>query len=63
MIKMNEQKKKTAAQEMRDLHEEIRKSLKPSKELIDDLIKTGKVKRKDESDKKDARLLNLEVGA
>ena len=44
---MGQQEEKSAAQKMRELHEEIKKSLKPSKELIDALIKSGKLKRKD----------------
>jgi hypothetical protein len=60
---MSEQKKKSAAQEMRELHEEIKKSLKPSKELINALIKSGKMKKKDETDKKVARPYTPEAGA
>jgi len=60
---MSEHKNKTAVQELRELHEEIRKSLKPSNELIEALIKSGKVKRKDESEKKVARPFTPEAGA
>lgn len=60
---MSEQEKKTAVQELRELHEEIRKSLKPSNELIEALIKSGKVKRKDESEEKVARPFTPEAGA
>ena len=42
-IKISNQEEKSGVQKMRELHEEIRKSLKPSKELIDALIKTGKI--------------------
>ena len=60
---MSEEKSKTAVQEMRELHEEIKKSLKPSKDLINALIKSGKLKNKDETDKKVARPYAPEAGA
>ena len=60
---MSEEKSKTAVQEMRELHEEIKKSLKPSKDLINALIKSGKLKNKDETDKKVARPYTPEAGA
>jgi hypothetical protein len=60
---MSEKKNKTAAQEMRELHEEIKQSLKPSKELINALIKSGKLKKKDETDKIVARPYTPEAGA
>lgn len=60
---MSEQKKKTAVQELRELHHEIKKGLKPSKELIDALLKSGKVKRKVEPEKKVARPFTPEAGA
>jgi hypothetical protein len=60
---MSEQKKKTAAQEMRELHDEIKKSLKPSKELINALIRSRKMKQKDETDKEVARPYTPEAGA
>jgi hypothetical protein len=59
---MSKQEEKLAVQKMRELHEEIRKGLKPSNELIDALIKSGKVKRKDEKDKKVARPFTPEAG-
>ena len=62
-IKISNQEEKSGVQKMRELHEEIRKSLKPSKELIDALIKTGKIKPKDQTDKKVARPFTPEAGA
>ena len=59
---MSEEKKKTAVQEMRELHEKIRNNIEVPQELIDILIKTGKVKRKDETDKKVARPFTPEAG-
>lgn len=60
---MSTQEEKSGVQKMRELHEEIRKNIKPSKELIETLIKTGKVKIKDEPEKKVARPLTPEAGA
>lgn len=60
---MDQQEEKSAVQKMKELHEEIKKSLKPSKELIDALIKTGKIKPKEDKDKKVARPCTPEAGA
>ncbi len=60
---MSKQEEKSGVQKMRELHEEIKNSLKPSKELIDALIKTGKLKPKDKTDKKVARPYSPEAGA
>lgn len=61
-VNMSNQEEKSGVQKMRELHEAIRKSLKPSKELIDALIKSGKIKRKDEQDKKVAKPFTPEAG-
>ena len=47
---------------MRELHEKIRNNIEVPQELVDILIKTGKVKRKDETDKKVARPFTPEAG-
>ena len=60
---MYEEEENSGAQKMRELHEKIRKSLKPSKELIDALIKTGKIKPKESLDKKVAKPFTPEAGA
>ena len=60
---MSAQKEKSGVQKMRELHEEIKENIKPSEELIDALVKTGKIKRKDDSDKKVARPYTPEAGA
>jgi hypothetical protein len=62
---MGQQEEKSGVQKLRDLHYEIKKSLKPSKELIDALIRSGKLKPKKENDKdnKVARPYTPEAGA
>ena len=59
---MSSQEEKSGVQKMRELHQKIRESIKPSNELIDALIKSGKVKRKDEKDKKVAKPFTPEAG-
>ncbi|MFP5492194.1 MAG: hypothetical protein ACLGG0_11890 [Bacteriovoracia bacterium] len=60
---MGQQEEKSGVQKLRELHYEIKKSLKPSQELIDALIRTGKLKPKKEKDKKVARHYNPEAGS
>ncbi len=60
---MSTEKQKTAVQELRDLHEKIKKTLNPSAKLIETLIKTGKVKRKEQTEKKVAKKFNPETEA
>ena len=57
---MGQQEEKSGVQKLRERHERIKKSLKPSNQLIDALIKTGKLKPKD---KKVARPYTPEAGA
>jgi hypothetical protein len=59
---MSTKEEKSGVKKMRELHQEIRKGLKPSRNLIDTLIKSGKVKRKDESEKKIAKPYSPEAG-
>lgn len=55
---------KSGVQKLRELHQDIKKSIKPSQDLIDSLIQSGKIrKEKEESDKKVARPRRPEAGA
>lgn len=59
---MGQQEEKSGVQKLRERHEKIKNSLKPSKKLIDALIKSGKIKREEDEDKKVARPFKPEAG-
>jgi len=59
---MGQQEEKSGVQKLRERHEKIKNSLKPSKELIDALIKSGKIKREEDEGKKVARSFKPEAG-
>jgi hypothetical protein len=59
---MDKEEEKSGVQKMRELHEEIKKSLRPSKELIEALIRTGKMRPKEDQDKKVAKPYTPEAG-
>ena len=56
---MRKQEEKSGVQKMRERHERIKKSIKPSKELMEIFSK----KEKDNTDKKVARPFTPEAGA
>jgi hypothetical protein len=57
--KMNKQEEKSGVQKMRERYERIKKSIRPSKELIEIFSK----KEKDNTDKKVTRPITPEAGA
>ena len=59
---MAQQEEKSGVQKLRERHEKIKNSLKPSKELIDALIKSGKIRREEDEGKKVARPFKPEAG-
>jgi hypothetical protein len=59
---MEKEEEKSGVQKLRERHERIKKSLRPSKELIEALIRTGKMRPKEDQDKKVAKPYTSEAG-